>query len=81
MARLNAVIKCNTGEVWFMDDKGVDVKPKGDSAQRKMRRARSGHWFLPVGRYQETMTNLGYGHMVVKTDTPAKGNASPSSAE
>ena len=81
LTRLNAVIRCSTGEIWFMDSKGCDVTPKGDSVHLQMKRARSGHWFLPVGRYQETMTKLGYGHMVAKTNTPASANPSSSSAE
>ena len=30
LERLNAVISCRTGEMWFMDDAGCDIKPKGD---------------------------------------------------
>ena len=55
----NAVIRCKTGEIWLMDKKGCDIKPKGNHVHLRLVKARSGHWYLPVGRFNNVMTKLG----------------------
>ena len=68
----NAVIRCGTGEIWFMGEKDCDIKPKGDHVHLQMKRMKSGHWFLPVGRYNEVMAILGKGHLTSTSNTPVK---------
>ena len=53
-----------------MGEEDCDVKPRGDHVHLQMERANSGHWFLPIGRFHEVMTELGQGHLSATTDTP-----------
>ena len=80
LERLNAVISCKTGEMWFMDDEGCDIKPKGDFVHLQMKKAKTGHWYLPAGRFGDAMTKLGAGHMAATSSTPpSPSQPSPSS--
>ena len=81
LERLNAVISCRTGEMWFMDDAGCNIKPKGDCVHLQMKKSRTGHWYLPVGRFGEAMTKLGAGHMAATSSTPASAKQPSSAAE
>ena len=87
LSKQNAVIRCRTGEIWFMDSAGCDIKPKGNHVHLQMVKSKSGsgHWFLPVGRFNEVMTRLGQastdGHLATASTTPASGQPSCSSAE
>ena len=85
LAEHNAVIRCRTGEIWFTDSSGCDIKPKGNHVHLQMKRAASGHWYLPVGRFNEVMTKLGEattnGHLASTSNTPACGKPSSSSRE
>ena len=80
LERLNAVISCRTGEMWFMDDAGCTIKPKGDSVHLQMKKSRTGHWYLPVGRFGEAMTKLGAGHMAATSSTTANASQPSCSA-
>ena len=64
-----------------MGEKGCDVKPKGDDVHLQMKRAHSGHWFLPVGEYQETMAKLCHGHVATVSSTPTISSLYTSVAE
>ena len=74
LERLNAVISCSTGEMWFMDEAGCTIKPKGDFVHLQMKKSRTGHWYLPVGRFGDAMTKLGKSHMATSSDTPASSS-------
>ena len=83
LAEHNAVIQCRTGEIWFTDERGCDIKPRGAHVHMQMVKSRHGnHWYLPIGRFNETMTQLGEtlssGHLATSSTTPACGKASSS---
>ena len=83
LAEHNAVIQCRTGEIWFTDERGCDIKPRGAHVHMQMVKSRHGnHWYIPIGRFNETMTQLGEtlssGHLATSSTTPACGKASPS---
>ena len=59
----NAVIRCRTGEIWFLDNADVKIQPQGTYVHCQMKQARSGHWFLPVGRFNEAMMKMEHGHL------------------
>ena len=46
LSKHNAVIRCRTGEIGFMDSVGCDVKPKGNHVHLQMVKSKSGsgHW-------------------------------------
>ena len=81
----NAVIRCKPGELWFMVKKGCDIKPKGNKVHLQMVKHRSGHWYIPIGRFNGVMTKLGEtstsGHLATTSDKSVGGNPSSSSAE
>ena len=39
LAKMNAVIRCNTGELWFMDSAGCDIVPKGNHVHCQTKKA------------------------------------------
>ena len=47
-----------------MGDDGCDIKPKGLHVHMQMKRAPSGHGYLPIGRFGEAMTKMEKGHMM-----------------
>ena len=73
--------RAKTGEMWFMDDEGCDIKPKGDFVHLQMKKAKTGHWYLPAGRFGDAMTKLGAGHMAATSSTPASPRQPSSSSE
>ena len=85
LAEHNAVIRCRTGEIWFMDKEGCDIKPKGNHVHLQMVKAKSGHCYLPVGRFNDVTSKFGAattnGHLATVSDTPACSKPSSSSAE
>ena len=78
--KMNAVIRCRTGEIWFLGEDGCDIKPKGRHVHLQMKKGRTGHWYLPVGRFSEEMTKLIPGHMASTAVTPASGSHSSTSS-
>ena len=86
LATHNVVIQCRTGEIWFTDERGCDIKPRGDHAHMQMVKSRHGnHWYLPIGRFNEVMTKLGEaptsGRLATTSDKSVGGNSSSSSVE
>ena len=86
LANRNAVIQCKTGEIWFTDKQGCDIKPRGNHVHLQMVKSRHGdHWYLPIGRFNDVMTRLGEasppGHLSTTSCKTACGNSSSSSAE
>ena len=76
LSRQNAVVRCRTGEIYFMDDAGCDITPKGEHVHCQMKQTGSGHWYLPIGRYSDAMIKLERGHLIAAGLTPAKGSYS-----
>ena len=70
MEKKNAVIGCRTGELWFLDDQGCEIKPKGNRVHLQMEKCTSGHWFLPVGRFSDAMQKMAVGHLATTSATP-----------
>ena len=68
-----------------MDRKGCDIKPKGNHVHLQIVKHRSGHWYIPIGRFNDVMTKLGEastsGHLATTSDKSVGGNSPPSSAE
>ena len=80
LEKMNAVIKCGTGEIWFMDERGCDIKPRGKHLHLQMQKGSSGHWFLPVGRFSEAMEKLSLGHLATTTAAAATAASTPTAA-
>ena len=36
LEKMNAIIRCGTGEIWFLDDAGVEIRPKGKFVHLQM---------------------------------------------
>ena len=84
LRKMNAIIRCNTGEMWFLDDAGCDIRPKGNHVHLQMKKGRSGHWYLPVGRFSSAMQKMAVGHLATNSasseDSAARA-AVPTSVE
>ena len=64
LARMNAVIRCRTGEIWFLGKEGCEIKPCENHVHIQMKKNRTGHWCIPIGRFSEAMKVMGKGsHM------------------
>ena len=51
LERNDALIRCKTGEIWFLGRGGVKIEPSPGSRHFQMRKARSGHWLLPISKF------------------------------
>ena len=86
LSKLNTIINCKSGEIWFTDKQGCDTKPKGHHVHMQMVKSRHGdHWYLPIGRFNDGMTKLSEisnsGHLATTSNTTVGGKSSSSSAE
>ena len=75
LRRMDAVIRCRTGEMWFLGEKGCDITPKGKHVHLQMRKGKSGHWYLPVGRFSDAMEKMAVGHLVTNTASDSSAAA------
>ena len=80
LRRMDAVIRCRTGEMWFLGEKGCDIQPKGKHVHLQMKKGKSGHWYLPAGRFSEAMEKMAVGHLATTTAAAAKTTAASSSS-
>ena len=54
LERNNALIRCRTGEIYFLGEGGCDIRPSLGSRRFQMVKAKSGHWMLPVTRFRQS---------------------------
>ena len=47
----DALIRCSTGEMWFLGQGGVEIRPSPGSKHFQMKEAPGGHWILPVSTF------------------------------
>ena len=47
----DALIRCRTGEMWFLGSGGVDLRVSPGTRHFQMREAPGGHWMLPVSQF------------------------------
>ena len=55
----DALIRCKTGEIWFLGPGGVEIKASPGSRHHQMREAPSGHWMLPINRFSKETRKSG----------------------
>ena len=85
LSKQNAIINCKSGEIWFTDKQGCDIKPRGTHVHMQMVKSRHGdHWYLPIGRFKDGMTKLEEvatsGHLAATSKPSASSNSSSSTA-
>ena len=68
LERNDALIRCKTGEMWFLGPGGVEIKASPGSRHFQMRKAKSGHWMLPISRFSSTACS---GGITLTTDNAA----------
>ena len=51
LKRNDALIRCKTGEMWFLGPGGVEIKTSPGSRHFQMKEAASGHWLLPINKF------------------------------
>ena len=59
LERNDALIRCSTGEMWFLGPGGVEIKASPGSRHFQMRKAKSGHWMLPISRFNKSACSGG----------------------
>ena len=52
LRRNNALIDCKTGKLWFLGAGGAEIKPSPGSRCFQQVLGPSGHWLLPIHRFQ-----------------------------
>ena len=52
MEENDALIRCKTGEIWFLGKGGVKIEPSPGSRHFQMKKTGSGHWAIPVSRFR-----------------------------
>ena len=67
LRRMDALIRCRTGEMWFLGEKGCDITPKGKHVHLQMKKGKSGHWYLPSGRFSNAMEKMAVGHLATNS--------------
>ena len=81
LGRQHAFIPSRTGDSGFLGDEGCDIAPTGKHVHMQMKRARFGHWYVPVGRFSDAMTKLEHRHLAIVSDTPGSGSQQSSMAD
>ena len=80
LERNNALIRCRTGEIWFLGRGGVRIKPSPGSRHFQMKKARSGHWFLPISKFSSSrVDSSGISLTTAAAAAPAASSSSSSS--
>ena len=59
LERNDALIRCKTGEIWFLGQGGVHIQPSPGSRHFQMKKARSGHWMIPISRFTKNAPSKG----------------------
>ena len=52
LERNDALIRCKTGEIWFLGPGGVKIEPSPGSRHFQMNKSKSGHWQIPISRFR-----------------------------
>ena len=58
LKNLDALIRCKTGEMWFLGSGGATIRTSPGSKHFQMKEARSGHWLLPVSKFGKNATKI-----------------------
>ena len=74
LERSDALIRCKTGEIWFLGQGGVKIEPSPGSRHFQMKKARSGHWMIPINRFTNNAPSKG---MVLPTTTATASTNTP----
>ena len=81
LEKMNAIIRCGTGEMWFLDDAGCDIRPKGNYVHLHMEKGSSGHWYLAVGRFSGAVKKMAVGHLATTSATSGNSAAAKSATK
>ena len=52
LKKCDALIRCKTGEIWFLGKGGAEIKPSPGSRCFQMKEAPSGHWMIPISHFR-----------------------------
>ena len=80
LERNDALIRCKTGEIWFLGSGGVRIEASPGSKHFQMRKARSGHWLLPISKFSSQPKQSGITLTTAAATESAAGGSSSSSS-
>ena len=69
LERNDALIRCKTGEIWFLGQGGVQLQPSPGSRHFHMKKAASGHWMIPISRFAANPPSKGMTMTTTTTST------------
>ena len=81
LGRNDALIRCSTGEIWFLGPGGAKIEASPGSKHFQMLKAKSGHWQIPISRFRreqdgEPSKTSNITMTTTKADTNAAARAS-----
>ena len=59
LERNNALIRCRTGEIYFLGEGGADIKASPGSRHFQMKKGKTGHWMLPISNFSDQHKKAG----------------------
>ena len=80
LKRNDALIRCSTGEMWFLGKGGVEINASPGSKHFQMKLAPSGHWLLPINKFQKGDQVRSAG-LTLTTETANDESVTPDAAE
>ena len=75
----DALIRCKTGEIWFLGKGRVKIEPSPGSRHFQMKKAKGGHWMIPISRFRRGKDSQ-TAQMSMMTETPTTPNTGGSSS-
>ena len=78
LRRNDALIRCKTGEIWFLGQGGVKIEPSPGSRHFQMREAKSGHWLLPINRFNDQSRT---GNTILATEAGSSNERPPTDTQ
>ena len=77
----DALIRCKTGEIWFLGQGGVKIEPSPGSRHFQMKKAQSGHWMIPISRFRRNGDQHQTASMTMTTEqTSASSGTQPAAS-
>ena len=85
LERNDALIRCKTGEIWFLGPGGAKIEASPGSKHFQMLKAKSGHWQIPISRFRrpqdgQPSKTSNITMVTSKADTSARATAGTGSA-
>jgi hypothetical protein len=72
LERNNALIRCRTGEIYFLGEGGAEIRASPGSRHFQMKKGKTGHWMLPISNFSDKHKTAG---IVLNTSSASSSSA------